>query len=111
MTARMDRLGAGLLWSLIIALNGILAVYGGAWLAKLLAVQPLIGAALGLGNLACALLIRAKEKPNIGQRVQAAMRNRSPYSSVLVLLVVFSLAEVVAYFIAASALHRLQGGF
>ena len=111
MTALRDRLGEGLLWAATIALGGVVAVYGGGWLGRILVQQPYVGAAVALFNLAAALLIRAKERPNLGQRVQAAMRNRSPYSSVLVLLVVFSLAEVVAYFIAAGAVRWLQGGF
>lgn len=111
MTALMDRLGTGLLWACIIALNGFLALYGGAWLGKWLVQQPAIGAAVGLLNLAAALLIRVKERPTIGQRMQAAMRNRSPYSSVMVVLVVFSLAEVVAYLTVTGALRWLQGGF
>lgn len=111
MTALMDRLGTGLLWSCIITLNGILAVYGGAWLGQWLVQQPYVGAAVGLLNLAAALLIRVKERKNLGERVQAAMRNRSPYSSVMVLVVVFSLAEVVAFLTVAGAVHWLQGGF
>lgn len=111
MTARMDRLGEGLLWVATIALGGIVAVYGGGWLGRILVQQPYVGAAVGLLNLAAALLIRVKEKPNIGQRMQAAMRNRSPYSSVMVVLVVFSLAEVVAYLTVAGAVRWLQGGF
>lgn len=109
MTALMDRLATGVWWSATIALNGFLAVYGGGWLGEWLVHQPYIGAAVGLLNLTAALLIRAKEKPNLGQRVQAAMRNRAPYSSVMVLVVVFSLAECVVFLTVAGALHWLQG--
>lgn len=107
MTALGDRLASGGMWATTLALNGFVALYGGAWLGQLLTGQPYGGAFLGLCNLLAAVIIRAKEKPSLSRRVHALVRDASPYSSVLVLLVVFSLAEAAAFFIFTTAARWL----
>ena len=107
MTALMDRLASGSMWVSLLAVNGFVALYGGAWLGQLLTGQPSIGAALGLCNLLAAVIIRAKEKPSLSRRVHALVRDASPYSSILVLLVVFSLTEAAAFFLVVTAARWL----
>ncbi len=101
-----------LLWCATVILNGTVAFYGGAWLGRWLLAAPEIGAAGGLLNLAVALFMRSKEKPNLAQRVRALKSNRSPYSSVTALLLVFFGIETLAFITVAGVVRWLQqGGF
>lgn len=99
-----------LLWSATVALNGAVAFYAGAHLGKWLIASPELGAALGMVNLALALLIRSKEKPNLAVRVRALRNNRSAYSSVTAWLVVFFGAETLAFLTVAGVVRWLQQG-
>lgn len=101
-----------LLWIATVALNGTVAFYGGAHLGKWLIASPDLGSALGMVNLALALLIRSKEKPNLAQRLRALKSNRSPYSSVTAWLFVLFGTETLAFLTVASVIRWLQqGGF
>lgn len=106
----IDRLLSGSLWVATLFINGFVAVYGGAWLGTLLANQPKMGAALGLGNLLAAIIWRVKERPSLGQRVRAFVNDASPYSSIMVSMVVFSLAETFLFFIWFTLTRWLLGG-
>ena len=103
----IDRLASGGMWASMLAVTGFVALYGGAWLGQLLTGQPYVGAALGLCNLLAAVTIRVKEKPSLSRRVRALVRDSSPYSSIMVLLVVFSLTEATAFFIVVTAARWL----
>lgn len=97
-------------WWVEIPISLFVAVYGGAWLAELLAGHAYVyhGAAFGLANLVAAIITVLKEKPSLKERVRSASRLRSPYSSVLVLSVVFLLMETFAFIAAAGALAALR---
>lgn len=97
-----------LLWIATVALNGTVAFYAGAHLGQWLLASPAIGAALGMANLALALLIRSKDKPNLAQRLRALKSNRSPYSSVTAWLVVLFTTETVAFLTVAGVVRWLQ---
>lgn len=98
-------------WWVALPVNVFVAVYGGAWLAAFLAAPPLIGAALGLGNLLTAVVMVAKERPHVRERVRAAAQHRSPYSSLMLVATAFSLIEAVVFLLVSRAMHWLQGGF
>lgn len=101
-----------LLWSATVAMNGTVAFYAGAHLGKALIASPEIGAAVGLLNLAAALFLRSREKPNLGQRIRALKSNRSPYSSITALLLVLFGMETLAFITVAGVIRWLQqGGF
>ena len=106
----IDRLLSGSLWVATLSINGFVAIYGGAWLGTLLAGQPKMGAALGLGNLLAAVIWRVKEKPSLGQRVRAFVKDASPYSSIMVCMVVFSLTETALFFLWFTLTRWLIGG-
>ncbi len=98
-------------WWVVLPVNVFVAVYGGAWLAAFLAVPPLIGAALALGNLLTAVVMVAKERPRVRERVHAAAQHRSPYSSLMIVTAAFSFVEAAAFLLVSRATHWLQGGF
>lgn len=99
-----------LLLGATVAVNGAVAFYAGAHLGKWLIASPELGSALGMVNLALALLIRSKEKPNLAQRVRALKSNRSPYSSVTAWLVVLFSTETLAFLTVAGVIRWLQQG-
>ncbi len=101
-----------LLLGATVAVNGAVAFYAGAHLGKWLIASPEIGASVGLLNLAAALFLRAREQPNLAQRVRALRNNRSPYSSVMAWLVVLFGTETLAFLTVAGVIRWLQqGGF
>lgn len=99
-----------LLWSATVAMNGAVAFYAGAHLGRWLIAAPEIGAAVGLLNLAAAMFLRSREKPNLGQRIRALKSNRSPYSSVTAWLLVLFGTESLAFLTVAGVIRWLQQG-
>lgn len=95
-------------WWIEIPVSLFAAIFGGGWLGLWLAGQPYLGAAFGLCNLLAAVVMVAKEKPSLKERVKAASAMRTPYSSVLGLVAVLLLLEALAFLAAAGAWRGLH---
>ncbi len=83
-------------WLLALTVNGSLAVFGGAWLARALMGQAVFGAVLGAGNLVAAAVTRARHQPNRAERYFAALLRESPQVQILELIAWGFAAEILA---------------